>query len=325
VEVSLARTIRLVRQAITTLSWLLAVIAISFGAAGVVAGLDAPATNGGDRTGRTARGDEAVIAALAPIEADLHVLADDVHALSGNARGVLAALAANDVALAESASATGTPLVKKIDDEAGAIRDALRSVPVAGSGDAAYLLSPATRERYANDVDAISATDGLSGHWARLTIGSLSARSLSSLLANHDRAVVAAAARGRAADYAGGLGHLDDADDAIAQARLMRDKLAASVDVSTLDAWLDRSGVYDKALRDLYAALRASGGVVNDAVRKAARAEEAAKARLPPDTRALVLIMSDIGRGGMTDSADAIDQAAADIDEALAPVELPSP
>jgi hypothetical protein len=324
-EVSLASAIRYVRQVITTISWLVAVLAIAFGAAGVVAGFDTPAADGSDRSGRTARGDEAVVSAVAPIETDLHALAADAHSLSGQARGVLAALSANDVVLAETAAATGTALVEKIEADVAAIRAALGAVPIVGSEEAAYALSPATRQRYSNDLDAIAATEELNADWTRLTIGSLSATSLSTLLTDHDRAVVAAAARGRAADYPGALGHLDDADAAITQARAMRDKLAASVDVTTLDAWLDRSAAYDKALRGLYAALRASGGEVNDAVLKAARAEEAAKARLPPDTRALVLIMSDIGRGGMTDSADAIEQAASDIDEALAPVDLPPP
>jgi hypothetical protein len=325
VEVSLTRIVNLSRQAVAVLVWLAAVLAIAFGSAGVVAGLDTPAADGSDRTGRTARGDAMVDRALDPIEPELHALADDVHTLSGQARGVLAALAANDVALAESAAASGTALVNDIDAQAAALRDALGSVPIVDGGEAAYALSPATRDRYANGVDAVEATDGLNGQWTRLTVGSLSATRLSGLLDNHDRAVVAAAERGRAADYDAALGHLEDADAAITQARAMRDELARSVDVTTLDAWLDRSAAYDKALRALYAALRASGGVVNEAVRNAARDEAAAKRRLPPDTRALVLIMSDLGRGGMTDSAVAIEQAAADIDEALSPPELPRP
>jgi len=325
VEVSLTRIVDLVRQALAVVVWLLAVLAIAFGSAGVVAGLDTRSADGGDRSGRTARGDAAVTAALAPIDADLHALADGVHTLSGQARGVLAALAANDVTLAESAAATGTALVNQIDAKAASILEALRSVPIVESSEAAYALSPVTRSRYGNDLDAVAATNDLTADWTRLTVGSLSATRLSGLLSSHDQAVLAAAERGRAADYAAALGHLDGADEAITQARAMRDSLATSVDVMTLDAWLDRSAAYDKALRALYAALRASGGVVNDAVRKAARDEDAAKARLPPDTRALVLIMSDIGRGGMTDSAVAIEQAAADIDEALAPPELPSP
>jgi hypothetical protein len=325
VEVPLARIVHLIRQTLAVVVWVLAVIAIAFGSAGVVAGLDAPAANGGDRSGRTARGDAMVDHSLAPIEPELQALADDVHTLSGQARGVLAALAANDVTLAESAAASGTALVNEIDVQAASLRDALGSVPIVDSGEAAYALSPAMRDRYAHDVDAVEATDGLTGQWTRLTVGSLSATRLSGLLDAHDKAVVAAAERGRAADYAAALDYLDDAEAAITQARAMRDGLAASVDVTTLDAWLDRSAAYDKALRALYAALQASGGVVNDAVRNAARVEEAAKRRLPPDTRALVLIMSDIGRGGMTDSAVAIEQAAADIDEALSPPELPSP
>ena len=235
------------------------------------------------------------------------------------------AIAANDTTLADSAAATGTLTVNAIGTQAAAIRTKLGAVPIVGSEEAAYALSRGVRERYGNDIDALTATDGLNSAWTLLTVGSLSATQLSSLLANHDKAVVNAAARGRLADYGAALGHLDDADAAITQARALRDKLATSVDVTTLNTWLDRSAAYDKALRALYAALRASGGAVTDAVRAAARAEEAAKARLPPDTRALSLIMGEIGQGGMTDSAVAIEQAASDIDEALAPLVLPSP
>jgi hypothetical protein len=290
-----------------------------------VAGLDTPAADGTDRTGRTARGDAVVSQSLDSIETELHTLADGVHTLSGQARGVLAAIAANDMTLAESAAATGTLTVNTIGTQAAAIRTKLGAVPIVSSNQAAYLLSRGVRDRYGNDIDAVTATDGLNSAWTLLTVGSLSATQLSSLLANHDKAVVNAAGRGRLADYGAALGQLDGADAAITQARALRDKLATSVDVSTLNQWLDRSAAYDKALRALYTALRASGGAVNDAVRAAARAEEAAKARLPPDTRALSLIMGEVGQGGMTDAAVAIEQAASDIDEALAPVVLPAP
>ena len=54
--------------------------------------------------------------------------------------------------------------------------------------------------------------------------------------------------------------------------------------------------------------------------------EGAAKDRLPPDTRSLVLIMADIGQGGISDAAIDIEQAKADLDEALAPpVDGPAP
>jgi hypothetical protein len=281
--------------------------------------MDTPAADGSDRTGRTAQGDAAVDLALSPIEDEVRAIAEEIRALTGHARGVLAGLSANDMTIAETAVATGTPLVNDIDTKAQAIRDELAAVPLVATPEAAYAVSPAVRERYANDLDAIAATDGITDAWTRLTVGSISASRLSGLLASHDQAIVRAAERGRAADYATALTRLTTADAAIKDARTLRDNLVASVDVSTLDTWLDRSAAYDKALRALYTALRDSGGVVNDAVRKAATEEQAAKARLPPDTRALVLIMGEIGRGGMTDSAVAIEQAASDIDEALSP------
>jgi hypothetical protein len=314
-----------VRRAIALIAWLVAVAAIALGAAGIVAGLDTPAMGGGDRTGRTARGDAVVMAALAPVETDLHALAGSVHTLVGQARGVLAALAGNDMTLAEAASAAGTATVNTIDQQAGTIRASLSSVPIVGTDEAAYALSSAARDRYQNDLDALAATNDLTGAWTQLTVASLSATQLSAILSAHDTAVATAAVRGRAADYTGALRHLDDADAAITQARALRDKLTKTVDVSTLDQWLGRSAAYDTALRKLYEALQASGGKVNDDVRAAARIEEAAKARLPPDTRSLSLIMAEIGQGGMTDAAAAIEQAASDIDEALAPVELPQP
>jgi hypothetical protein len=266
-----------------------------------------------------------VIRALTPIETDLRGIGDQIRTLTGQARGVLAALSANDMTLAEAAVATGTPIVNDVDARADALRQALAEVPLVSGAEAAYAVSPAVRDRYSSDRDGVDATKDLEADWTRLTVGSISASRLSTLLASHDAAVVAAAERGRAGAWVAALQHLDDADAAMKSSRDLRDKLVSSVDVSTLDTWLDRSAGYDKALRALYTALRDSGGAVNDAVRKAARDEAAAKDRLPPDTKALVLIMGEIGQSGMTDSAVAIEQAASDIDEALSPPETGTP
>ena len=324
-EVSLASFVAAVRQFAAVIVWLVAVVAIALGAAGVVAGLDTPASDGTDRTGRTAAGDAVVIRALTPIETDLRGVGDEIRRLTAQARGVLAALSANDMTLADAAVATGTPIVNDIDSNVDAIRQSLAEVPLVRGPEAAYAVSPTVRERYSNDLDGVDATKDLEADWTRLTVGSISASRLSTLLASHDAAVAAAAERGRAGAWVTALQHLDDADTTMASAHELRDKLVSSVDVSTLDAWLDRSEAYDKALRALYSALRDSKGAVNDAVRKAAREEEAAKERLPPDTKALVLIMGQIGQSGMTDSAVAIEQAASDIDEALSPPDTGTP
>ena len=307
------------RQAVATLIWLAAALAIALGAAGIVAGMDTPAADGSDRTGRTRHGDAVVDRHLDAIETELRDLSAAIGSLNDQARLIMASLSNNDPEAADAATALGTGLVADIETRVDRIQDALTGVPIVGTQTAEYELTPATGERYAAYVGGLASTRGITESWTRLTVGSLSATRMSALLAGHDEAVVDAAAQGRRGDYDRALGHLDEADAAIADARTMRDRLAATVDVTTLDEWLDRSAAYDVALRNLYVAVQRAGGQVTSAVREAMDKEEAAKARLPPDTRGLVLIMAEIGQGGMSAAAIEIEQAQADLDEALAP------
>ena len=305
-------------------AWLFAAALIALGAAGVVAGMDTPSTNGTDRSGRTGHGDAVADAALEAIEADLHSLSASVGSLGEQARVILASMASNETDAVDTATATGTQLVADIKTQTDGIRDALDRMPIVGSRAAAYELSPETVDRYQGYVDGLKTTQTIDSAWTNLTVGALSANRLSALLAAHDQAVVDAAAAGRKAQYPTALKHLDDADKAIADAKTLRDRLKATVDVSTLDAWLDRSHAYDVALRALYEAVRS--GASTATIRAAVDKEQAAKDRLPPDTRSLVLIMADIGHGGINDAAIDIEQAKADLDEALAPpVEEPAP
>ena len=57
-------------------------------------------------------------------------------------------------------------------------------------------------------------------------------------------------------------------------------------------------------------------------MRRALAAEEAAKARLPPDTRGLVVIMAEIAQGGMNQAVIAIEEAKGGLDEALGALEV---
>jgi hypothetical protein len=132
---------------------------------------------------------------------------------------------------------------------------------------------------------------------------------MSGLLAIHDELVGQAAERGRAARYGDAIALVEQADTTIAEARQLRDVLANTVDVTVLDQWLDRNADYDAALRALYQAISTVSGKVTDSVRTAIAAEQAAKDRLPPDTRGLVVIMAEIGRGGMNGAVIAIEEA----------------
>ncbi len=305
------------RQILLALAWLVAVLLIALGAAGLVAGMDVPAT-AGSRPWLTARDDVVVEARLDVIAADLELVSGQLDALGVQGRGALSALVANDPASAATALDAGDLLIADIRARTAGIETALDDVPVIGTPEAAFRLGQGVRDRHARLDAAVAATRGLDAAWLQLASGSAAAARLSSLLAAHDEAVLAAAAQGRDAEYEQALTILQDADTAIADARRLRNNLARTVDVTTLDEWLERSARYDVALRELYAALVDSDGRVNSAVRAAMAAEGRAKDRLPPDTRGLVLIMAEIGRGGMNGAVVAIEQARGELTAALA-------
>jgi hypothetical protein len=304
------------RQIAFAIAWLAAVTVIALGAAGIVAGMDVPATTGA-HPWQTARDDVPVGHQLDAIASQLEEVSVELDALGVQARGALSALVANDQTRAATALETGDALVADIREQSLAIGIGLSNVPLIGTPAAEYRLGPAVRERHGRLVAALAETRGLDQAWARLAVGSASASQLSELLATHDETVLKAAARGRDADYAAALTILDDADALIADSRALRNRLANTVDVTTLDEWLDRSEGYDVALRDLYDALRKSDGRVTAAVRRAMAEERKARDRLPPDTRGLVVIMAEIGRGGMNGAVIAIEQARGELADAL--------
>src|SRR5437899_750723 len=127
----------------------------------------------------------------------------------------------------------------------------------------------------------------------------------------------AAAAAGVAGKYASALDTLTKSDDEIAQARTLRDELPPGVDVSTLNQWLDLNAAYDKSLRKLYQALTDSKGLVNPKVQAAFAAEKAARAALPADTKGLVVILAEIGRGGLNQAVITIEEARGDLEAAV--------
>jgi hypothetical protein len=172
------------------------------------------------------------------------------------------------------------------------------------------------RARLARAVDA---TDGLDAAWARLSVSSAAAGRLSAQLAEHDRLVGQAARQGRDAKYAAAIKTLKSASKVIAESKTARDRLANTVDVSVLDEWLSRNAAYDKALSALYDALDSVGGRVTTKVKKAIAAEKAARAKLPPDARGLVIIMGDIAQGGLNGAVVAIEEAKAEVTAALEP------
>jgi len=320
---------RRLRRLIGGLIWLAIIVLIAMGAAGIVTGMDhAPGTNA--RADLTAAGDAEVTPLLDAARGDLAGLAGQVEALGTQARGALAALNSADPTAGQAAIAQGDRLVADVIARTAALRRELAAVPYVATPNAGLTVADPVVARHAALVAALDATDGLDFAWARLTIGSVAATKMSALLAEHDRLVGLAAARGRLAKYADAIKLLDQAEARIVDARVLRDQLVATVEVSVLDQWLDRDAAYDVALRNLYTAISKVGNKVTDATRAAVKAEAAARARLPPDARGLIVIMADIGRGGMNGAVIAIEEARAKLADALdagaaAPSDEPAP
>ena len=303
-----ARMKEMARRIGAAILWLILAAAIALGGAGLVSGMD-HLPDAETRPELTYERDGEVSARLDAVTGDLHALAEVVAELGVQARGALAALNGTDIATSESAIAEGDRLLDLMLERTRLIRLELADTPFVARTDTAMLVSSAIVGRHTALSRALDATDGLQEAWSRLTLGSLSAIRLSSLLARHDEQVTEAAALGRDARYDEAVARLADADATIEAARAMRNQLANTVDVTVLDEWLNRNAAYGVALADLYRAYAEVGSTVTDELRDAIAAEEAARRNLPGDTRGLVVIMAELGRGGMNSAVVAIEQA----------------
>ncbi|HEY5629552.1 MAG TPA: hypothetical protein VIR16_08585 [Candidatus Limnocylindrales bacterium] len=294
------------RRLIVALAWFVIAILVSLGGAGMASALNhAPATD--SRPELTWSGDQQATAALDAAVARLQALSDAVDALGSSSRQALVSLVAGNTDALTATLATGTTQLSAVSAASDALKAALAAVPYTGP-DAALHVSATTIARYQQLAATTGLTSSLASDWAVLSARAMAASVLPDLLAKHDLETAAAAKQGEAGHYQQAIALLDAPDATLAQAGTLRDSLAENADVTTLTAWIDRHAAYDAALRNLYKAMLASKGKVTKDLRAAFAAEEAAKAALPTDTRALVVIMGDIARGGLN-------QAVIDIEE----------
>jgi hypothetical protein len=305
------------------LGWIVCAVALSFGGAGIVTGVGGPPGTS-SRPELTLAGDGTVTPLLQSATDDLGRLRDHVDQLGTDARGALAATIGGDQKALNEAITTGTTMTGQITTETAALRARLAALP--GFEDATTLplppelglrLSASVQHRYAQLVASLDATNGLADAWLSLTGAAQAARQLSDIFSAHDAATAQAARLGTQAKYAAALKQLDASDDAMANAKTMRNQLVKAVDVSTLDQWLARYAAYDAALRKLYTILRSTNGRFTKAAQAAFRAEEDARKGLPGDTRALVVIMGDVAKGGLNQAVITIELAKGRLNDAL--------
>lgn len=304
------------RSLLARAAWLTIIVVIALGAAGIVGAMDHPPGSVA-RAELTAAGDAQVRPLLDAAETKLSALADQVDALGAQARGALAAMNGSDPTAGDAAIASGDALVTDIIVRTATLRIELAAVPYVGTAQSGLVVSDEVAARHDALVAALDATVGLDVEWARLTSGAVAAARMSALLAKHDSIAATAADRGVHAKYAEAIKLLDQARAQLVAAKDLRNQLVATVDVTVLDEWLSRNDDYDVALRMLYVEISKVGARVTSATRAAVKAEAAARARLPADRRGLVIIMAEIGRGGMSRAVIAIEEARAKLADAL--------
>jgi hypothetical protein len=295
------------RRLLVAGAWIVAAAVVALGAAGLVAALD-QLPGGTGRPELTWTADRAVADDLDAASAELVALADAVGVLGGHGRTALAALVGRDTPTLDAALVAGTSQLDVLDAAAARLADRLASIPLAGA-DRAMRHSAVTLARYDAAVGALAAVDPLRPAWERLIAGVVPATELTGRLLAHDRIAATAIQSGGAGKYAQAIARIDKAAAELVAARAIRDRLAATIDVGTLDDWLERNVAYDDALRGLWDALRRSSGRVTTAVRDAAARERAARELLPPDARALVVILGDVAQGGLNQAVIAVEEA----------------
>jgi hypothetical protein len=314
---------RHLQRVVLAVIWLLIAAIISVGGAGLVAAMANPPGTPA-RAELTYEGDLAAQPGLDRAQAELTDLAKDVARLGELGRGALTALVTSDFATLDASVAEGQTLAHGIEDRSAQIREQLLILPGSGPNEA-LVWSPETRQRRDVALTAVQVTGGLQAAWIRLGAGSATANRLTVLLTDHDRIAGQAAATGRSGKYAAALQTLAQAVAKITEAKTLRDALAKAMDVSTLTQWLDRNEAYDAALAHLYQATIAAKGKITNDLKQAAIDERRAHDLLPANTTGLVIILAEIGRGGLNQAVIGIEQARAKLQAAVDELAGPTP
>ena len=305
----------ILRTVATWIAWVTLALLIALGSAGIVAAMShVPSTAA--RPELTWAGDAEMASALDAATEELEALAAKVDTLAATARVALSQVVAGDADALEATIASGTQRVAEVQGLSSELEQSLAAVPHTGE-DWALHVSADSRRRFDELASIAGVTKGVGDDWAALTGRSIDAASVSALLTKHDEQTAAGAKLGSEGKYKAAIAQLDASDATIADSRALADRLAATTDVSTLRAWIDRNADYDAALRVLYNALVESGARVTAEVRKAFDLEQQARVQLPGDTRAVVVIMSDIAQGGLNQAVIAIEEARGSLVQAL--------
>lgn len=309
---------RATRRLLLGIAWVVTALLVSLGAAGLAVSVD-HLPGDATRPERTWVQDTAFQARIEALGPRYDALSADVGRLGDTARTALADLVARRADLLATDLADGDALVASIDAQVTQLGTALDEVQASARPD---LLGERSLAMLASARAALDTTRPIPGEWHSLADQALPAIQLAGVLQRHDSLVFSATQQARAGHYAAALSALKDAGAALDQARQTRDALQARADMSTLTTYIDRMGAYDQALTALYAELGRTGGRLNATGQQLVARVAAAQQLLPPDTRAIVVIMGDVAQAGLNQAAIAIEEARGNLADAVAALHL---
>lgn len=308
--------------------WTTLLVLIALGGAGLAVAADRP-QNPVQRPELTWRADHAAEPWIKSLADKLRSIDADVGELSDAGRNVLGELQALDVDRMRASISDGDAITTRMDTEIQGLvsmhEDALAAIDE-------WRLGPATADLLDQLNTATTSAGAVPESWHGLTTDANRVAGLVDAFLRHDGLVIRATTAGRQSKWDDGLTSLDQAGGPLRDAADIRNQLAPTVDVSTLDDLLDRYRAYDRALTALYTYLRdggRQGGTQFDALQKAV---DQAQAALPGDTTAMSVIVGEAAGPSVTDALVAIEGSHGDliaaltaVDDAYGPISVGTP
>ena len=257
---------------------------------------------------------------------ELLELAGEVAELSDLGRKALAALVARDSRRARRRPSprARTWRSRSQTPRRGDLREQLEACPGVGAGDELVLSAESpTRQELA--LGALDSTDGLGRGLVAPRRRSVAASRITGLLTDHDLTMRRGGRRSRTDRQIRRRPRAPRrVRPLIAEARALRDTLAAHGRRRDADAVARSQRRVRRGAAPPLLALIDSNGAVTAEVRAAFAAEAAARARLPADSKALVIILAEIGRGGLNQAVIRIEEARGELDAAIGLLGRPS-
>lgn len=293
------------KSGLRTAAWLGLLALTAVGGAGLIVGLDPPATDA-RRPEITARGDQRFARAAPSLRDAAASLADEADGLAAAARSASRALRSLDPAAASEQMRGGDAALKAVDLAAGRMTAAYDAL-LAEIGGAA--LGSGNQARVAAVLDAEAAAGTLPEVWSRVVSSVSNTVMMLDAIERHGDAVTRATGASDEGRYPTALASLDGAATQLWAIAALRDGLSQGTDTPALDTWLAGAAEHDAALRRLYEALGASDGRPTPATAALLRDVERAQAALPSGADTFPTMVTEIAEPQLTEALLAIERA----------------